>query len=277
MPNPTTRQLLHRHAIAFAVAFASVTTFLLANYATKQLPELRARGVPTGSLVAAVLLAVPFTAAMTVPMAVLLAVLWVFTQLGREGVLTAARTEHHGIRRLVVPVLVAAAGVATLMFVSNDQILPRANHRLAVVQAGRAVERGDREMTIAELRTAARGARADTGSASAARAVSYEVEIQKKYALSAASVVLALTGVALALLSPHDGVALAIVAFPNVIAMYYVALIAGEALAERLLVSPFVAMWTANALLLAAALVVVWWRSRGPSAPRGAESLAIGA
>ncbi len=109
-------------------------------------------------------------------------------------------------------------------------------------------------MTIAELRTAARGARADAGSASAARAVSYEVEIQKKYALSAASVVLALTGVALALLSPHDGVALAIVAFPNVIAMYYVALIAGEALAERLLVSPFVAMWTANALLLAAAL-----------------------
>jgi lipopolysaccharide export system permease protein len=172
---------------------------------------------------------------------------------------------------------VAAAGVATLMFVSNDQILPRANQRLAAVQAGRAVERSNREMTIAELRTAARVARADAASASAARAASYEVEIQKKYALSAACVVLALTGVALALLSPHDGVALAIVAFPNVIAMYYVALIAGEALANRLLVSPFVAMWMGNALLLAAALLVVWWRSRGPDAPRGAESLAIGA
>jgi lipopolysaccharide export system permease protein len=163
------------------------------------------------------------------------------------------------------------------MFVSNDQILPRANQRLAAVQAGRAVERGDREMTIAELRTVARGARADTGSASAARAVSYEVEIQKKYAISAASVILALTGVAVALLFPRGGVVLVMGAGYSVFSTYYVCLIAGEALADRLLVSPFVAMWTANALLLAAALVVVWWRSRGPSAPRGAESLAIGA
>ena len=56
---------------------------------------------------------------------------------------------------------------------------------------------------------------------------------------------------------------------------YYVCLIAGESLADRLIVSPFVAMWMANALLLAAALLFVWW-SRRRHAPRGAESLAIG-
>ena len=56
---------------------------------------------------------------------------------------------------------------------------------------------------------------------------------------------------------------------------FAVGLIVGEALADRLLVSPFVAMWMANALLLVPALLAVWWRSRGLRAPRGSESLAI--
>jgi len=276
MPTATTRQLLRRHAVAFAIAFVSLTTYLLTNYAIKRVPEMRARGVPTGTIVEFVLLAVPFTAAMTIPLGVFLAVLWVFTRLGAKGMLTAARGERHGVRRLVTPVVWAAAAVAALTLVFNDQIVPRANARLSVLQAGRSVERGDREMTIGELRTAARDARANVAPDAAARAASLEVEIQKKYALAAACVVFALTGVALALLFPHGGVALMILALPTVFATYYVGLIAGESLADRLLVSPFVAMWMANALLLVPALLVVWWRTRWPRAPRGAESLAIG-
>ena len=91
MPNPATRQLLRRHAVAFAVSFTSLTALLLANYAVKQLPQLGASGVRTATIVEALLLAVPFTAATTIPMAVFVAVLWVFTRLGREGVLVAAR------------------------------------------------------------------------------------------------------------------------------------------------------------------------------------------
>ncbi len=60
-----------------------------------------------------------------------------------------------------------------------------------------------------------------------------------------------------------------------VFSAYYVCLIAGESLADRLVVSPLIAMWLPNALLLGTALLVVWW-SRSPRAPRGAESLAIG-
>src|SRR5678809_878927 len=87
MPNPATRQLLRRHAVAFAVSFVALTAALLANYAVKKLPELGAIGVPTATMVEALLLAVPFTAAMTIPMAVFVAVLSVFTQLGAEGAL----------------------------------------------------------------------------------------------------------------------------------------------------------------------------------------------
>lgn len=267
MPDLSTRQLLRRHAVVFAVAFVSVTAVLVANYAMKHTPSVGGK---------ALLLAVPFTAAMTIPMAVFLTVLWVFTRLGAEGALAAARRERDGIRHLVAPVLGAAAVVAAVTLALNAQIVPRANERLAAIIAGGSVERSDRMMTIGELREEVRSARADAGPDAPTRAIRFEVEIQKKYALSAASLVLALAGAAIALLFPRGGARLVVGASSVVFTAYYACLIAGEALADRMLVSPFVAMWVANALLVAAALLALW-RSGLPRAPRGAESLAIGA
>jgi hypothetical protein len=137
MPKLTTRQLLRRHAVPFIVSLLSLTAFLLANYAVKQVPRLSARGDPAGAIVEALLLALPFTMAMTIPMAVFLGVSWAFKRLGAEGILTAAQRERHGVRRLIAPVLGAAAGIALLTLVSNTQILPRANSRLATVLAAR--------------------------------------------------------------------------------------------------------------------------------------------
>lgn len=278
MPNPATRQLLRRHAVAFAVSFVSLTALLLAKYAVKLLPQLGASGVRTGTIVEAVLLAVPFTAAMTIPMAVFLAVLWVLTRLGAEGALAQARRERDGVRRLVTPVLGAAAVVAAMTLVLNAQIVPRANERLAVIIADGAPERAnrmmtDRTMTIGELREAVRSARADAGPDALARATFYEVEVQKKYALAAASLVLALAGAAIALRFPGGGTRLVIGASSVVFTAYYACLIMGEALADRMVVSPFIAMWVANAVLVAAALLALW-RSGLPRAPRGAEVLA---
>jgi lipopolysaccharide export LptBFGC system permease protein LptF len=275
MPTPTTWQLLRRHAAPFAIAFVALTASLLALYATRRLPELSARGVPTGTLVEGLLLAVPFTAAVTIPMAVFIAVLRVFTRLGAEGTLAVARREPAGVRRLVAPVLAAAVGVGALALLLTAQLVPRANGRLAAVLASGAAAQTDRTMTIGELRAAARDVRRDAGPDVLARTASYEVEIQKKYALAAACVVLALAGAAIALRFPRGGAGLVIGASCAVFGAYYVCLIAGESLADRLVVSPFVAMWGANVLLLAAALLAAW-RSRSSLAPRGTGPLAIG-
>jgi lipopolysaccharide export LptBFGC system permease protein LptF len=275
MPTPSPRQLLRRHAVAFSTSFVSLTVVLVANYAAKRLPELTASGAPTRTIVELVLLAIPFTAAMTIPMAVFVAVLYVFTLLGKEGLLAAARRERHGVRRLLAPVLGAATAVAALSFVWNSQIVPRANERLAAMSASGARERGDRELTIGELQAAARSARADAGPDASVRVAYYEVEIHKKYALAGACVVLALTGAALAFMFPI-GAVLQIGASCAVFSAYYACLVAGESLADRLLLSPFVAMWMANAGFLAFALLVVWWQSRSPGTPHPVEPLAIG-
>ena len=106
------------------------------------------------------------------------------------------------------------------------------------------------------------------------RAASFEVEIHKKYALAASCVVLGLTAAAIVLLLPRGGLVLVIGATFLVFGFYYVGLIAGESLAGRLIVSPFVAMWAANAFFLAFALVAMWG-ARWSQAPVGIESQPI--
>jgi len=274
MSNVTTRQLLRRHATPFAVSFASLTVLLLARHAARWVPQMSARGAPAGAIVEALLLALPFILALTIPMAVFLAVSWVFTRLGAEGVLASARRERNGVRRLVVPVLGAAAVIATLTLVSNTEVVPRANARLVVVLAGATSGPSDRTMTIGELREAVRRARTAPGAEGAARAAAYEVEIQKKLALAAACVFLALAAAATAIRFPHGGVGLVLGAGGVVFIGYYLLSVAGESLADRQMLSPLVAMWSANALLLAVALLLAWRPSR-PGPTRGAETLAI--
>jgi lipopolysaccharide export LptBFGC system permease protein LptF len=258
MAQLTTRQLLRRHAASFAIAFVGLTAALLTHFATKQLLELRAPGTPLSALAEALLLAVPFIAALTIPMAVLVAVLWEFTRLGTDGTLAAARRERDGVRRLVVPVLGAAIGVAVLAFVVTAEIVPRANARLVTVLSQRATAPGDRTMTIGELRDAMRKVRPSTEPLALARAARYEVEIQKKLALPAACVVLALIAVAIALSVSRHRALVVIGASLTVFGAYYVLMITGEGLANRLVISPFIGMWGANAILLTAALLAVW-------------------
>lgn len=90
VPPPSTRELLRRHATSFILAFVALTASLLAVFATRRAPVLSARGAPGGIIAEALLLAVPFIAAMTIPIAVLVAVLYEFTRLRADGTLAAA-------------------------------------------------------------------------------------------------------------------------------------------------------------------------------------------
>jgi lipopolysaccharide export LptBFGC system permease protein LptF len=255
MQQPTARQLLRRHAASLALAFVVLTALLLGSFAFRQLPALTAPDAPAGTFAKALWLAVPFTAAMTIPMAVLVAVLWEFTRLGADGTLTAARREVSGVRRLILPVLGAAIGVAAFAFVVTAEIVPRANARLMTVLTHSQPTPSDRMMTIAELRTAARSVRPDADRVALARAARYQIEIQKKFALPAACVVLALVAIAIGFRVPQGGAGLVIGASLAVFGAYYVMLVAGETLANRLVVSPFIGMWTANVLLLTTVLL----------------------
>lgn len=258
---PDVRPLLRRLGVSFAVAVVTLTLTLLAVFARRQLPALVPQGAQAGTIAEALLLAVPFTAALTIPMSVFVAVLWELTGLGLDGTLVAAPQAPHGVRPFVVPVLAAAAGVAALAFVLTAEIVPRANDRLTMVLAVHETPEtppNARTMTLGELREAARPARPGVERVDPERMAVYEVEIQKKLALPAACLVLALAGVAIALRVPRGGARVVIGASCAVFGAYYVLFVTGERLAVHLVVSPVIGMWAPDALMFAVALIAVW-------------------
>ncbi len=478
------RYLLRQHVAPLGFALAALTSLMLIQQVAKQLSSLLGKGLPTGVIIEVFVLSLPFIVAVTLPMAVLVAVLHVFTRLAGDNEITALQAGGVSVTRLVAPVLGAAAGVALLSFLWNDQLLPRTNHvlrtlqvdiqrkkpsltlkeqvinevvpgqfflraaridgntnklkdvtlydlgnaerrRIIVADSGRMayaaggrdlfltlqdgdieeVDRADpaqfnrtffrtnrmrvagvgnifvlrkdtyksdREMSTCEMRLAAMGARRDAtravqdarlviendlrrlaGLAPVApeampyqpdtvppglycralrrvtawllpreaeaqtpvprplqpapppqrpaatppsqgappvyitpgaglgeeqrlrnahtRGATYEVEIQKKYAIAAACLIFALVGAPVALRFQRGGVGLVIGMSVAVFTVYYVGLIAGEELGDRLIVSPFLAMWTPNLIFAVAGLIGLWRIRKPGNTPHGGD------
>jgi lipopolysaccharide export LptBFGC system permease protein LptF len=287
--HPLSRYLLRRHLAPFGLALAGITSLMLMNQVAKQLPGLRGKGLPGSVIIEVFVLSVPFIVAVVLPMAVLIAVLRVFTRFAADHEITTAQGDGVSARRLITPVLGGAACISALLFVWNDQILPRANHRLHALQVD--IQRqpfvrtdyphkSEREMTVGELRRAAQSAREEGDramvdglpaieQAARRRAATYAVEIQKKYAIAAACLFFALFGAPLGLRADGRGASVVIATSVVVFIVYYVGLIGGEDLANDLVMSPFLAMWPPNLIVGGLGLVVLWSiRKRAYAAPR---------
>lgn len=461
------RYLLWQHLAPLVFGLGALTALMLLNQVAKQFGHLVGKGLSPVVIAEVFLLSIPFIVAVTLPMAVLVAVLHVFTRLGQDSEITALQAGGVGVRHMLRPVLAGAAAVSLLSLLWNDQVLPRTNHRLRtlltdiqrkkpsftlreqvineIVQgqfflraaridaassrlkdvtiydlqdaerrrviaadSGRMAFtpegtdlyltlmdgeireirrgepeqfnrtffdvnrlrvsgvgnifdrtnddtfRGDRELSIcgmfqrvAEVRRSAVQAQrdgraavlldlrrlaglradsiapADTASApivpgpycrllgwltgwiepteaaaqslvvqqhrpppvtlspAAGAAVEqrlhvaeqrmaiFQVEIQKKYAIAAACLVFALLGVPIALRFPRGGTGLVLATSVVVFAIYYVGLIGGEELGDRLIVTPFVAMWVPNLVLATVGLIGLWLVERTGTSPRG--------
>ncbi len=108
----------------------------------------------------------------------------------------------------------------------------------------------------------------DRAHSSRVRSANYAVELQKKYAIPAACIVFVLVGVPLALRFPRGGLGLVLGAGMIVFAIYYVGLIGGESLANKLIVSPFLAMWGTNILMAALGVTGLYLERRSGAIPR---------
>jgi len=130
-----TRYVLKEHLGPLAFAVSALTSLLLLNFVAKRLGDLVGKGLPWAVITEFLLLSIPFTLAMTLPMAVLVATMHAFSRLTSENEITAFKASGVSMQRLVIPVIVASVGLTIGMVLFNDQVLPRANHRLATLQA----------------------------------------------------------------------------------------------------------------------------------------------
>src|SRR5437667_427591 len=148
MARPTvrtiSRYLLRQHVAPLGFALTALTSLMLLNQIAKQFGSLVGKGLPWSVILEVFVLSIPFIIAVTLPMAVLVAVLHVFTHLAGDNEITAMQASGVSVGRVIRPVLAGAAVVALLSFLWNDQVLPRSNHRLRTLQVDiQAVNRTD--------------------------------------------------------------------------------------------------------------------------------------
>lgn len=102
----------------------------------------------------------------------------------------------------------------------------------------------------------------DRAHGSEVRAAVYAVELHKKYAIPAACMVFVLLGVPVAIRFRGGGLGMVLAVGMAIFTVYYVGLIAGESLANRLTVSPFLAMWTPNIVFGLLGVILLWRTGR---------------
>jgi lipopolysaccharide export system permease protein len=129
-----TRYILRELIGPLIFALSTLTALLLLQQVAKQFGNLVGKGLGWGVIGEFFLLSIPFIIAMTMPMGVLVAVLYAFSRLTAENEVTALRASGISVMRLVRPAIFFGAALGLLMLVFNDQVLPRSNHRLRTLQ-----------------------------------------------------------------------------------------------------------------------------------------------
>ncbi len=125
-----TRYVLREHVAPFIAAIGVLTGLMLLNQLARRFSDLVGKGLPWYVIAEVFGLSIPFIVAMTMPMAVLVAVLYTFSRLAGDNEITAFKAGGVSLIRLMVPVLLASSLVAGGMMWFNDRVLPESNHAL---------------------------------------------------------------------------------------------------------------------------------------------------
>ena len=129
-----TRYVIREHVGPLLFALSALTSLLMLQYVARQLANLAGKGLPWSAIGTFFVLSIPFTVAMTLPMAVLVATLHAFGRMAAEHEVTAFKASGIRVRSLMLPVMGCAFLLSLFMVWFNDQVLPASNHRLRILQ-----------------------------------------------------------------------------------------------------------------------------------------------
>ena len=122
--------LLRQLAAPFLFALTALTSLMLLSQIAKKFGSLVGKGLSWTVIAEVFALSVPFIVAMTLPMAVLLAVLYAFSHLAADNEITAMRASGISVYQTLLPVFAWGVFMSGFNFVFVDQMLPRSNARL---------------------------------------------------------------------------------------------------------------------------------------------------
>ncbi len=128
-----TRYLLRAHIAPFLFALFALTSLLFVNTIARRFPDMAGKGLPISVILEVMALSLPHIIALTLPMAVLVSVLYAFSQMTADNEVTALKASGVNLLRLQVSLVIAAAVLGGFMLYFNDRILPETNHQLKVL------------------------------------------------------------------------------------------------------------------------------------------------
>ncbi len=91
---------------------------------------------------------------------------------------------------------------------------------------------------------------------------SFKVEIHKKYSISFAIIIFVMIGIPLGMMTKTSGAGTSFAISSVVFLIYYISLVAGESLASKGFVSPFLSMWISNIIFLVIAVILIYHSRR---------------
>jgi len=124
------RYLVRQHLAPFLGSLLTLTLIVLLDQLIDLLGLVLKKGVGLGVMLRVLGLSLPFILTMTVPMAVLGAVLLVFGRMAQDHEVLALRAAGIRLDRVAQSPLLTALALALFMAYFNDQVLPESNHRL---------------------------------------------------------------------------------------------------------------------------------------------------
>jgi lipopolysaccharide export system permease protein len=141
----------------FLFALTVLSGLVFINAVAQRVEDLAGKGLPWSVIGEFLLLSLPHVIALTLPMSILVAVLYTFSDLTAGNELTAMSAGGVAPRRILLPMLGMGVVLATGMYVFNDRVLPETNHRLKnlMVDIGRKTPTFElREQVINEISSA---------------------------------------------------------------------------------------------------------------------------
>jgi lipopolysaccharide export system permease protein len=116
-----TRYLLRAHIGPFLFALLALTGILFVNTLARRFQDLAGKGLPIRVVLEVFMYSMPHILALTLPMAVLVSVLYAFAQLAADNEITALKASGTNLIRIIMPLVAVAFLFAGGMVWFNDR------------------------------------------------------------------------------------------------------------------------------------------------------------
>jgi len=128
-----TRYVLRQLVAPFMFAAVLLTALMMLDVVADRFGSLVGKGLGWRPVAEVFLYSIPFMFAVIVPMAVLVAVLYVFNRLAADNEISAMKASGVSLARITAPVVLVAAILAVGLVEFNNTILPESNHKLSLL------------------------------------------------------------------------------------------------------------------------------------------------